>query len=78
MKSGAEKRKEKAQQQFQSVSSKSRQRTEFFVASITPTNNNLAEKNCNALLVIIQLQSQSFLTFAAANLLNTVFRQKMI
>jgi len=31
MKSGAEKRKEKAQQQFQSVSSKSRQRTEFLL-----------------------------------------------
>jgi len=50
----------------------------IFAASITPTNNNLAEKNCNALLVIIQLQRQSFLAFAAANLLNTVFRQKMI
>jgi len=69
MKSGAQKRKEKAQPQFQSSAAKSREPTEFFAASITPTNNNLAEKVCNALLVIIQLQGQSFLAFAAANLL---------
>jgi len=41
---------------------------EFFAASITPTNN-LAEKACNALPIIFQLQRQSFLAFAA-NLLN--------
>jgi len=44
MKSGAQKRKEKAQQQLQSSAAKSREPTEFFAASITPTNNNLAEK----------------------------------
>jgi len=38
MKSGAQKRKEKAQQQFQSSAAKSREPTEFFPASITPTN----------------------------------------
>jgi len=70
MKSGAQKPKEKAQQQFQSSAAKSREPWEFFAASIIPTNNNLAEKSCNALLVIIQLQRQSFLAFAAANLLN--------
>jgi len=43
MKSGAQKRKEKAQQQFQSSAAKPRKPTEFFAASITPTNNNLAE-----------------------------------
>jgi len=69
MKSGAQKRKEKAQQQFQSSAAKSREPTEFFTASITPTNNNLAEKNCNVLLVIIQLETQSFLAFAASFLL---------
>jgi len=70
MTSGAQKHKEKAQQQFQSSAAKSREASEFFAASITPTNNNLAEKSCNALLVIIQLQMQGFLAFAAANLLN--------
>jgi len=70
MKSGAQKRKGKAEQQFQSSAAKSRDPTEFFVASITPTINDLAEKACNALLVIIQLQRQSFLAFAYANLLN--------
>jgi len=44
MKSGAQKRKEKAQQQFQSSAAKSREPTEFFAASITPTKNNSAEK----------------------------------
>jgi len=44
MKSCAQKRIEKAQQQFQSSSAKSREPTECFAASITPTNNNLAEK----------------------------------
>ena len=44
MKSGAQKRKEKAQQRFQSSAAKSREPTEFLAASITPTNNNLAEK----------------------------------
>jgi len=61
MKSGAQKRKEKAQQRFQSSAAKSREPTEFLAASITPTNNNLAEKACNALLEIIQLQRQNFL-----------------
>jgi len=70
MKSGDQKRTEKAQQQFQSSAPKSSEPTEFFAASITPTNNNLAEKACNALLVIIQLPRQSFLAFAAANVLN--------
>ena len=78
MKSGGQKAKDKTQQQFQSSAAKSRDPTEFFAFSITPTDNNLAEKACNALLVIIQLQRQSFLAFAAANLLNTVFRQKII
>jgi len=36
MKSGAQKRKQKAQQQFQSSTGKSREPTEFFSASITP------------------------------------------
>jgi len=35
----------------------------------TASINNLAEKVCNVLLVIIQLQRQSFLAFAAAHLL---------
>jgi len=70
MKSSAQKRKEKAQQQFQSFVAKSREPTEFLAASITPTHNNLAEKVCNALLVIVQLQRQSFLAFTTANLLN--------
>jgi len=61
---------EKAQQQFQSSAAKSREPTEIFAASITPTNNNLAEKACNVLLVIIRLERQSFLAFAASNLLN--------
>jgi len=78
MKSGGQKAKDKTQQQFQSSAAKSREPTELFAASITPTNNNSAEKACNALLVIIQLQRQSFLAFPAANLLNTVFRHKMI
>ena len=69
MKFGAQKRIEKAQQQFQNSASKSREPTEFFAASITPTNNNLTEKTCNTLLVIIQLQRQNFLAFAA-NLMN--------
>jgi len=60
MTSGAQKRKEKAQQQFQSSAAKSREPTEFFAASITPTNNNLAEKNCNVLLVIIQVERTKF------------------
>jgi len=70
MKSCVQKHKEKAQQQFQSSAAKSREPSEFFAASIIPANNNLAEKSCNALLVIMQLQRQSFLAFAAANLLN--------
>ena len=70
MKSGAQKRKEKAQQQVQSSAAKSRKPKDFFAASITPTNINLSEKACNALLVIIQFQRQCFLAFAAANLLN--------
>jgi len=78
MKSGAQKRKEKAQQQFQRSAAKSREPTDFFAASITPTNNNLAEKACNALLVIIQLQRQSFLAFAAANLLNISSKNDII
>jgi len=45
MKSGTQKRKEKAQRQFQSSAAKSRELTEFFAASITCTTNNLAEKN---------------------------------
>jgi len=40
MKSGAQKRKEKAQEQFQSSAAKSR-KPDFFAASITPTNINL-------------------------------------
>jgi len=40
MKPGAQKRKEKAEQQFQSSAAKSRDPTEFFVASITPTIND--------------------------------------
>jgi len=78
MKSGAQKRKEKAQQQFQSSAPKSREPTEFFAASITPPNNNLAEKACYALLVIIQLQRQSFLAFAAANVLNILPKNDII
>jgi len=78
MKSGAQKRKENAQQQFQSSATKSREPTEFFAASITPTNNNLAEKACNALLVIIQLQRQTFLAFATANLLNISSKNDII
>jgi len=70
MTSSAQKRKEKPQQQFQSSAAKSKEPTKFFAASITPTNNNLAEKTCNVLLVIIQLERQSFLGFAASNLLN--------
>jgi len=70
MKSGAQKHKGKAQQQFQSSAARSREPMEFFAASIAPTNNNLAEKVCNALLVFIKLQRQSFLAFTAANLLN--------
>jgi len=62
--------KRKAQQQFPSSAAKSREPTEFFAASIIPNNNNLAEKNCNVLLVIIQLERQTFLAFAASNLLN--------
>jgi len=50
----------------------------IFAASITPTNNNLAEKSCNALLVIIQLQRQSFLAFAAENLLNISSKNDII
>jgi len=38
MKSGAQKRKKKAQQQFQSSAAKSTEPTEFFAASITSTN----------------------------------------
>jgi len=76
--SGAQKRKEKAQQQFQSSAPKSRELTELFAASITPTNNNLVEKACNALLVIIQLPRQSFLDFAAANLLNISSKNDII
>ena len=70
MKSGAQKRKEKAQQQFQSSAAKSREPTEFFSCFHHPYKHNLAEKNCNVLLVIIQLERQSFLGFAASNLLN--------
>jgi len=47
MKYGAQKRKEKVQQQFQSSAAKSRQPTKFVAASITPTNNYLAEKACD-------------------------------
>jgi len=53
-------------------------RRNFFAASITPTNNNLAEKVCNGLLVIIQLQGQSFLAFAAANLLKISSKNDII
>jgi len=51
MKSGAKKPKEKAQQLLQSSAAKSRKPKDFFAASITPTNNNLAEKNYNAFLL---------------------------
>jgi len=78
MKYGAQKPKEKAQQQFQSSAAKSRQPTKFVAASITPTNNSLAEKACDALLVIIQLQRQSFLAFAAVNLLNISSKNDII
>jgi len=78
MKPGAQKRKDKAQQSFQSSAAKSREPTEVFAASITPTNNKLAEKACNALLEIIQLQRQSFLAFAAANLLNISSKNNII
>jgi len=54
--SGVQKCEEKAQQQFQSSAAKSTEPTEVFAASVTPTNNNLAEKACNALLEIIHLQ----------------------
>jgi len=57
MKSGAQKRKEKAQQQFQSSAAKSREPSEYFAASIT---NSLAEKSCNALLVIIPTSKTKF------------------
>jgi len=43
MKSGADKREEKAQQQLQGSAAKSRKPTEFSAGSFTPTNNNLAE-----------------------------------
>jgi len=76
MKSDAQKRKEKAQQQFQSSAAKSREPTDFFAASIIPTNNNLAEKTCNVLLVIIQLERQSFLALLLQ--ICWIFRQKMI
>jgi len=76
--SGAQKRKEKAQQQIQSSAARYREPTEFFAASITPTNNNLAEKACNDLLVIIQLQRQKFPAFAAANLLNILSKNDLI
>jgi len=78
MKSGAQKRKEKAQQRFQSSDAKSREPKDFFAAPITPTNINLAEKPCNALLVIIQLQRQSFLAFSSANLLNISSKNAII
>jgi len=78
MKSRAQKRKEKAQEQFQSSAAKSRKQKDFFAASITPTNINLAEKACNALQVIIQVQRKSFLTFAAANLLNISWKNDII
>jgi len=70
---GAQKRKEKAQQQFQSSAAKSREPTEFLAASITRINNNLAEKACNALLEIIQLQDKVFLALLQMCL---IFRQK--
>jgi len=76
--SGAQNRKEKAQKQIQSSAAKSREPTEIFAASIAPTNNNLAEKVCDALLVIIQLQRQSFLAFAAANLLRILSKNDII
>ena len=78
MKSGARKRKEKTQQQFQSSAAKSREPTEFFAASITPTNNNLEEKTCNVLLIIIQFDGQSFLAFAASNLFNISSKNDII
>jgi len=78
MKFGAQKRKEKAQEQFQSCAAKSREPTEFFAASITRTNNNFAEKACNASLVIIQLQSQIFLAFATGDLLNISSKNDII
>jgi len=78
MKSDAQKRKEKAQQQFQSSAAKSRKPKDFFAASITPANINLAEKACNALLVNFQLQRQSFLGFAAAHLLNISSKNDII
>jgi len=58
MKSGAQTRKEKVQQQLQSSVANSREPTDFFAVSINPTNNNLGEKTCNGLLVIIQLERQ--------------------
>jgi len=50
MKSDAQKRKEKAQQQLQSSAANFRKLTEFFAASITPTNNNLAETSQSVML----------------------------
>jgi len=60
----------KAQQQFQSSAGKSRKLKDFFCYFHHPYQHHLAEKACNALLVITQLQRQSLLAFAAANLLN--------
>ena len=60
MKSGAQKRKEKAQQQFQSCAAVQKSERRFFAFSITPTNINFAEKACNTLLVIIHLQNKVF------------------
>jgi len=76
MKSGVQKRKDKAQQQFQSSAAKSREPKEFFAVSITPTDINLADKNCSVLLVIIQLERQSFLPLLLQ--IYWIFRQKMI
>jgi len=78
MKSGAQQCEEKAQQKVQGSAAKSREPTEFVAASITPPNNNLAEKTCNALLEIIPLQTNSFRAFAAANLLNISSKNDMV
>jgi len=69
MKSTAQKRKEKAQQRLQNSAAKSRTLTELFAASII-SNNNLTETGQSVMKIIIQLQRQGFLAFAAANLSN--------
>jgi len=71
--SGAQKRKKKHSSNFKVLLQSPEGRRNYFAASITPTKSNLAEKACNALLEIIQLQRQSFshvLTWEISNAIN--------